>query len=143
MEQKPVYKSEKWSTPNIGIAVLGYVICQFILGLVFLYLVGFIYASINGLEFKTLIEALSITDKTFTDEYVLGAAIVNGWGNFLVYLSAFIIVAFYMRDILRKDLLDLKEGYKYLLWFIPLMIVIFLVLTLVVQNLVAQKKTNK
>ena len=138
MEQKPVYIKDKWSTPNIGIAVLGYVICQFILGLVFIYLVAFIYAAFNGLEFSILIEVLSGADKTFTDAYISGASIVNGWGNFLVYITSFVIVTFYMRDILKNDFYELKNNIKYEAWFVPLMTIIFLVITLVVQNLVAQ-----
>ena len=125
-----MYKKETAFTPSPSIAVLCYVLIQFIVGAIFIYLIAWIYGMSNDMSFGTIIEIVTRTGGSFTEAEARARGVVNGWGNFLVYLSSTILVVFYMRDMLKDDFTDFKARPKFLAWYIPVTMVGFLILTM-------------
>lgn len=138
MENKPVYKKDSIFNPSPAIAVVAYILIQFFLGAIFIYLIAWIYGSMNNMDFSTVIDIVSKPGGTFTEVEARARGVVNGYGNLLVYLSSTALVVFYMRDMLKEDFTDMKSKPKFLAWYIPVTMVGFLILTMLCDSIISQ-----
>ena len=125
--------------PNKIVAIIAYVLCMFVLGTVFIYLVAAIYAKSNdSVTFDTLIKFISKPNETEVvnlKAYQDASSIVQALANFISYLLAFVIIVFYLRDELKNAFFALI-GNKLLWILIPVMAIAFCGLSYLIDYLV-------
>ena len=133
MENKPVYKKDSYLSPNVGMAVLCYLFCQFVLGLFIIYIVAFIYSKFSGISYDSIIEAITNIDKEIEPNIINASNVIQGYANLITYLISTFAVVFYLRDEVKKDLFELKNHKIFNLIYIPLCSILFVLITFLID----------
>ncbi len=133
MEDKPIYKKDSFLSPNVGMAVMCYLFCQFVLGLFIIYILAFIYSKLSGISYDLIIEAITNIDKEIQPNIVNASNIIQGYANLITYVISTFAVVFYLRDEVQNDLFELRKNKKFNLIYIPLCSISFVIITFFVD----------
>lgn len=109
--------------PNKTVAVIGYILLYILGSSFFLIFIAMLYNFFChlGLGLDEVLKILTTKDFSEIDTMYRNLYVVStALGNFFIYLFSFLLVAFFMRDYLKKDGQSLISGYKKLAWLIPL-----------------------
>lgn len=125
-------------SPNRIVAIIFYILILFIGAGVVTIVLGVILGAKQGLDIETVISSFTAADLTeYEQPYIRVNALAQGWGNFIGYLLAFLLVGFYMRDDVVTDFRALGEDKKFNSIFIPLAAIGFVGITYIIDILVS------
>lgn len=130
--------------PSALIAAICYAVMYLIGSALLLIMVAKIFSSFHPeYSFSEVYGCLSTVDPTkLSQEMKHVYAVVSAFGNLLSYVVMLLLVAFYMRHLIRSDWQALKSNWKKMLVFIPLTCGAFYGLTYLIDYLVSLANTE-
>lgn len=126
-------------SPNKIVAIIIYALIIFLIAGFITIFLAVVLGVFNDLDITMVMECISSEDMSlFEAPYVKVNALAQGWGNLLGYLLAFIGVVFFMRDDVVTDFKELGKRKGFHAIYILLCAIAFLVITMIVEVIVAQ-----